>query len=82
MCSHIPVKERTQIRKAMLQKWRHKWNQSIQTNFSKDRKRCILRTDETGDLITVERKSESRNNYQFAAVVQDLAIRWIQSHPL
>ena len=59
----------------------HKWNQSIQTNFSKDRKRSILRTEEIGDLITVERKSESRNNHQFAAVVQDLYIRWIQSHP-
>ena len=28
MCSHIPLKERTQIRKVMLQKWRHKKNGS------------------------------------------------------
>ena len=37
-------------------------------------------------MITAEHKvldewSESRNNHQFAAVVQDLAIQWIQSHP-
>ena len=32
-------------------------------------------------MLTVERKSESRNNHQFASVVQDLAIRWIQCHP-
>ena len=33
------------------------------------------------DLKTVERKSESRNNHQFAVVVQDLASQWIQSFP-
>ena len=32
-------------------------------------------------MIQAERKGESRNNHQFAAVVQDLAMRWIQSHP-
>ena len=34
-----------------------------------------------GDLKTVERKSDSRNNHQFAVVVQDLATQWIQSYP-
>ena len=28
-------------------------------------------------MKTVEHKSESRNNHQFAAVVQDLTIQWI-----
>ena len=36
-------------------------------------KGSIPRTEELGDLKTVERKSESRNNHQFAAVVQDLS---------
>ena len=40
--------------------------------------RSIPRTEEIGDLTTVERKSESRNNnQQFAAVVQDLTTQWI-----
>ena len=61
MCSHIPLNERTQIRKATLQKWRYKkWKHSI-----------------IGDMKTVEHKSESRNNHQFSAVVQDLTIQWI-----
>ena len=69
MCSHIPVKEWTQIRKAMLQKWSYKKREhSILTHFRKYRKRSIIRTEEIGDLKTVERKSESRNNHQFAAV--------------
>ena len=43
----------------------------------KYRKRSIPRTEEIGDMKTVEHKSESRNNYQFTAVVQDLTIQWI-----
>ena len=69
MCSHILVKEWTQIRKAMLQKWSYeKREHSILTHFRKYRKRSIIRTEEIGDLKTVERNSESRNNHQFAAV--------------
>ena len=75
MCSHIPLKERTQIRKVMLQKWGHRKGSTVfWLTSTKDRKRSIPRTEEIGDLKTVERKSESRNNHQFAAVVQDLTI--------
>ena len=42
--------------KVVTQKWKH----SIHTHFRK------YRTEEIGDLTTVERKSESRNNQQFA----------------
>ena len=41
----------------------------------------IPRTEEIGDMRTVEHKSESRKNHQFAVVVQDLAIQRIQSYP-
>ena len=38
MCPHIPLKERSQIRKAMLQEWRHKYGSTIfKTHFPKDR---------------------------------------------
>ena len=80
MCSHIPLKEWTQIRKVMLQKWRHRKGSTAflptSTNY---RKRSIPLTEEIGDLKTVERISESRNNHQFAAVVQDLTFQWILS---
>ena len=60
--------------KVVTQKWKH----SIYTHFRKYRKRSVPRTEEIGDLTTVERKSESRNNnQQFAAVVQDLTTQWI-----
>ena len=59
--------------KVGIQKWMH----SIHTNFRKYRKRSTPRTGEIGDMKTVEHKSESRNNHQFAAVVQDLTIQWI-----
>ena len=62
------------VSKVVTQKWKH----SIHTHFRKYRKRSIPRAEETGDLTTVERKSESRNNnQQFAAVVQDLTTQWI-----
>ena len=54
-----------------------KWKQSLHAHFCKYRKRSILRTEEIGDMKTVEHKSESRNNHQFAAVVHDLTIQWI-----
>ena len=38
MCAHIPLKERSQIRKVMLQKWRHKKRKhSVHTHFPRDR---------------------------------------------
>ena len=48
--------------------------------------RSIPRAEEFGDLITAEHRvlnegSESRNNYRFAVVVQDLVTQWIQSYP-
>ena len=37
MCPHIPLKERSQIRKVMLQKWRRKKRKhSVYTHFTKD----------------------------------------------
>ena len=81
MCSHILLKERSQIRKVMLQKWRHK-NGSIvfMLTSAKNQKRSILRAEKYGDLITAEHKAlnegrESRNNLRYAAVVQVLAIQ-------
>ena len=50
--------------------WIQKWKHSIHTNFRKYRKRSIPWTEEIGDLKTVERKSDSRNDHQFAPVVQ------------
>ena len=82
MCSHIPLKERTQIRKMRLQKWRHKNGSTVFTLTSaKNQKRPILRAEKYGDLITAEHKvlneeGESRNNHRYAAVVQVLATRW------
>ena len=47
---------------------------------------AALRAESFGDLKTADHKvlnerSESRNNRRYAVVVQDLAIRWIQSYP-
>ena len=71
------LKERSQIRKVMLQTWRHK-NGSTEGS--------IPRAEKFGDLITADHKavnegSESRNNHRYAVVVQDLATQWIQSSP-
>ena len=64
MCSHILLKEWIQIRTATLQKWRHKSGSTVFILTStKYRKRCIPRTEEIGDMKTVEHKSESRNNH-------------------
>ena len=54
-----------------------KWKHFIHTNVRKYRERSIPRTEEIGDMKTVEHKSESRNNHRFAAVVQDLTIQWM-----
>ena len=47
---------------------------------------AALRADNFGDLITADHKvlsegCQSRNNYRYAVVVQDLATRWTQSYP-
>ena len=73
MCSHIPLNSDSEGDASKVEI--HKWRDSTLTNFRKDR--SIPRTEEIGDLNTVERKSESRNNHQFAAVVQDLTIQCI-----
>ena len=55
MCSHIPLKEWTQIRKVMLQKWRHKTEAQcscLHPQKKKKQKRSILRTEKYGDLTT------------------------------
>ena len=76
------LKERTQIRKVMLQKWRHKNRKhSVHAYFRKNRKRSMLRAEKYGDLITAEHKVlseglESRNNHRYGAVVQVLATQW------
>ena len=46
----------------------------------------VPRAEKFGDLRTADHKvlsggSESRNNHQYAIVVQDLATQWIQSYP-
>ena len=46
---------------------------------------AVPRADNFGDLITADHKvpsdnCESRNNYQYAVVVQDLATQWIQAY--
>ena len=78
MCSHIPLTERTRIRKER----RHK-NGSIvfMLTSTKTKKRSILRTEKYGDLTTADHKipnegRESRNNHLHAAVVQVLATQW------
>ena len=47
---------------------------------------AVPRADNFGDLITTNHKilsdmCESRNNHQYAVVVQDLATQWIQEYP-
>ena len=47
---------------------------------------AVLRAENFGDLITADHKvlnegCESRDNHQYAVVVQDLAPQWIQSYP-
>ena len=47
---------------------------------------AVPRAENFGDLITADHKvlsdnCESRNNHQYAVVVQDLATQWIQAYP-
>ena len=82
MCSHIPLKERTHIRKVMLQKVEtQKRKHSIHAYFRKNQKRSILRPKKYGDLTTAEHKilsegCESQNSHRYAVVVQGLATQW------
>ena len=79
MCSHIPLKEWTQIRKLTLQKWRYKNGSTVfMLTFAKTKKRSILRAEKYGDKKTAEHRvlnegRESRNNHRNAAVLQILA---------
>ena len=46
----------------------------------------VPKADNFGDFITADHKilseeSESRSNYRYAVVVQDLASQWLQSYP-
>ena len=58
MCPHIPLKERSEIRKVMLQKWRYKKRMySIFSQFPKDRNCDIcLRTQVT--VVPCRRRNE------------------------
>ena len=47
---------------------------------------AVPRAENFGDLISADHEvlsesCESRNNYRYAIVVQDLATQWIQSYP-
>ena len=47
---------------------------------------AVPRAEKFGDLITADHKvlsdnCESRNNHQYAVVVQDVATQWIQAYP-
>ena len=82
MCSHIPLKERTQIRKVMLQKWRHQNGSTVfMLTSAKTNRDLILRTEKYCDLTTAEHNvrnegRESQNNHRYAVVVQVLATQW------
>ena len=87
MCSHIPLKERSQIRKVRLQKWRYKNGSTVFFLTAPETNRDLFpRAVKFGDLIAAEHSSqwycESRNNHRYAVVVQVLATRWIQSYPV
>ena len=66
MCSHIPLQERTQIRKAMmLHKWRHKNGSTVfmLTSSETEKDRSFLRAEKYGDLTTTEHKSPQRRTW-------------------
>ena len=81
LCSHIPLKERTQIRKVMLQKWRHKNGSTVFMLNCAKTKRDLFCEQKYGGLKTAEHKvlnegRESRNNNRYAVVVPVLATQW------
>ena len=85
MCSHIPLKERSQIRKVMHTHFPKDRNCDICLRTKSTRVPCrrrdegsIPRAEKFGDLITADHKvlnegSESRNSHRYAVVAQDLA---------
>ena len=77
-CSHIPLKERTHIRKAMLQKWGHKHGSLLPQNPKRD---LFCEQKSMVPLTTAEHKvlnggRQSWNNHRYAVVVQVLATQW------
>ena len=78
MCSHIPLKERTQIRKVMLQKWRHT-NGSTEVMLISAKTKIDLFCEQTS-MVTWKQQSTKvstkdvifGNNHRYAAVVQVL----------
>ena len=67
----------SQIRKVTHKKRMH----CVHAFYHKNKKRSILRSEKYGDLTTAEHKilsegCESRNNHQYAVVVQVLATQW------
>ena len=84
VCPRIPLKERSQSRKVMLQKWRQKRRHIVHAYFPQKPKEIF--STSSGDLIAADHKvlneeSESRNNHRYAVVVQDLVTQWIQCYP-
>ena len=80
MC--IPLKERTQIWKVILQKWRHKNGSTVfMLTSAKTKRELFCEQKKKGDLTTAEHKvlnegRESRNNHRYAVVAQVLATQW------
>ena len=82
MCSHIPLEERTQFRKVMLQEWRHQnWSTVFMRTSAKTKRDLFCEQKKYGDLTTAEHKvlnegRESRNNHRYVVAVQVLATQW------
>ena len=81
MCSHIPLKERIQIRKATLQKWRYKKRKhSVHAYFRKKQKRSILWSEKYGlDLTTVESTKSSAKDVNLGTITDTLS--WYECSP-
>ena len=81
MYSHIPLKERAQIRKVRPKVEAQKRKHSVHAFFRKNQKRSTPGLEKYGDLTTAEHRvlnegRVSRNNHQYAVVVQVLATQW------
>ena len=72
MCLRTPLQEKTQIRKVMLQKWRHKNASTVFMISSAKTKRYLT----TAKHKILNEGRESRNNHRYAVVVQVLATQW------
>ena len=81
MCSHIPLKEWTQIRKVTLRMWTYK-NGSIVFMLTFAKTKRDLFWAQTSMVIWQQQSTilnegrESRNNHRYAVVVQVLATQW------